>query len=228
VVVERVRSPIAARNRLDTVVAMSNGLFVVFEGTDGAGKTVQLDRIAERLRATGTDVVTTREPGASPLGLVVRELLLHGTVEFGARAETLLFAADRAEHIRLVIEPALDRGDVVLCDRFVDSTLAYQGAGRGLGQDELLSVCAFATGGRQPDLVVVLDLSSEAAQGRQQGRAVADRIEKAQMGEQVRSLLLSRAAADPARYAVVDADADLDTVTERIWSVLLPRLEQSA
>lgn len=193
------------------------GTFIVFEGGDGAGKTTQLARLAERLRCEGKTVVTTREPGGSPtLGAQVRKMLLESG-GFGDRAEALLFAAERAEHVRTVIAPALERGDVVLCDRFVDSTLAYQGAGRGLDMKALLSLCDFATGGLYPDAVVVLDLSAADAAARQDGRGEADRMEKAGLGGVVRNLLLDRAGADPEHYTVVDASGTLDEVERRLY-----------
>ena len=192
-------------------------MFIVFEGVDGSGKTTQLRLLAEALRAQGVAVTTTREPGGSAnIGPLLRELLLHSADDLGARAEALLFAADRAEHVRTVVEPALARGEVVLCDRFVDSTLAYQGHGRGLPADELLALCDFATAGRSADLVVVCDLDPRQAQARQRARSATDRMEAAGLGGHVRELLLSRAGADPDRYVVVDAGGTPEQVAVRV------------
>lgn len=192
-------------------------MFIAFEGADGAGKSTQLQLLAADLRAAGRTVTTTREPGGSPtFGGPLRQLLLHTKIDMGARAEALLFAADRAEHVRTVIRPALGRGEVVLCDRFVDSTLAYQGAGRGLDADDLLSLSRFATDGLFPDLVVVCDLSADAAALRQHGRGPADRMEAAGLGSAVRSLLLARAQANREQYVVVDADGSVEQVSARV------------
>ena len=196
-------------------------MLIVFEGGDGSGKSTQLQLLAQALRGQGLDVVVTREPGGSPsLGQPLRDMLLHSQGGFGRRAEALLFAADRAAHVHEVIRPALERGAVVLCDRFIDSTLAYQGAGRGLEEEDLLALCDFATGGLLPDVVVVCDVEPEVALARQRGRGEADRMEQANLGRHVRELLLRRASQFPHRYRVVDADGTPEQVHERVLAAL--------
>lgn len=196
-------------------------MLIVFEGGDGSGKTTQLGLLAQALRGQGLDVVVTREPGGSvSLGTKVRDLVLHSESDFGRRAEALLFAADRAAHVHEVIRPALERGAVVLCDRFIDSTLAYQGAGRGLEEEDLLALCDFATGGLLPDVVVVCDVEPHVALARQQNRGAADRMEQANLGRHVRELLLRRAGEFPHRYRVVDADGTPQQVHERVLAAL--------
>lgn len=198
-------------------------MLIVFEGVDGSGKSTQLRMLADALRGQGLEVVETREPGGSPsLGKPLRDLVLHSEADFGRRAEALLFAADRAAHVHEVVRPALERGAMVLCDRFVDSTLAYQGAGRGLEEADLLALCEFATGGLQPDLVVVCDLPEDVALARQRERGEADRMEKANLGRHVRQLLLRRAAEFPFRYRVVDADGTPEQVHARVLAALAP------
>jgi dTMP kinase len=187
-------------------VTAQRGLFVAFEGGDGVGKTTQLALLADRLRAQGRDVVVTREPGDSRIGAQVRAIVLDGG-EIDARAEALLFAADRADHVASVVEPALRRGAVVLTDRYVDSSVAYQGAGRGLGVEQVAALSEFATGGLRPDLTVVLDLDEPARRARVEQQGHADRIEResADLHERVRQAFLALAAAAPERYVVLDA-----------------------
>jgi dTMP kinase len=135
----------------------TNGVFVVLEGGDGSGKSTQATRLVARLRAAGREVVATREPGATELGAAIRSLVLGGG-DMDSRTEALLIAADRAEHVAQVIRPALERGTVVVSDRFVPSSLAYQGVARALGVDDIARLSEWATGGLQPDLVVLLDV----------------------------------------------------------------------
>jgi dTMP kinase len=186
------------------------GWFIAVEGGDGAGKTTQIDALARWLRKRGFDVVTTREPGATILGAKLREILLHtkDREPVSARAEALLFAADRADHMEKVVRPALARGAIVVTDRHVDSSIAYQSGGRGLPADEVAALSAFATEGLRPDLVVLLDLDPVVAWERAQTRGDApDRLEAepAQFHQAVREVFRSRAAAEPDRYLVVDA-----------------------
>lgn len=204
-------------------------MFIVFEGVDGSGKTTQLRLLSEALTGAGMSVACTREPGGSPtLGPALRELLLHTGGDLCARAEALLFAAERAEHVDKVIEPALAAGQVVLCDRFTDSTLGYQGAGRGLDEADLVSLCDFATAGLVPDVVVVVDVPVEVGQSRQGERGAADRMEAAGLSSAVRALLLRRASQHPDRYVVVDGAASPAQVHERVMAGLMPRLAQLA
>jgi dTMP kinase len=186
------------------------GWFVAIEGGDGAGKSTQSAAVADWLRGRGFEVVTTREPGATPLGSVLRNLVLHAKEHrLGARAEALLFAADRADHMETVVRPALERGAVVLTDRHVDSSVAYQSGGRGLDAEQVAALSAFATEGVRPDLVVLLDLDPATARARREERTgEADKLEAEDAGfhERVRAVFLARAKADPERYLVLDAD----------------------
>ncbi|GAB2929408.1 dTMP kinase [Micromonospora polyrhachis] len=189
----------------------SAGLFVVFEGGEGAGKSTQVTRLAEALRAQGREVVVTREPGATGVGKRIRGLVLDGTEgpeSLSPRAEALLYAADRAQHVATVVRPALARGAVVISDRYVDSSLAYQGAGRTLPVDEVSWLSSWATGGLKPDLVVLLDVDPVVGLARVAERGAGiDRLENeaVEFHERVRYAFLDLAAADPKRYLVLDA-----------------------
>jgi dTMP kinase len=192
------------------------GRFVVFEGGEGAGKSTQVTRLAERLRRQGRDVVLTREPGATEVGARIRQLVLGGQPgALAPRAEALLYAADRAHHVATVIRPALDRGAVVISDRYVDSSLAYQGAGRTLPVDQVAWLSRWATGGLKPDLVVLLDVDPTIGLSRLDDRGgTPDRLEAEALPfhERVRYAFLDLAAADPARYLVVDAAGSREAV----------------
>ena len=196
------------------------GWFVAIEGGDGAGKSTQSAAVADWLRGRGFEVVTTREPGATPLGSVLRNLVLHAKEhKLGARAEALLFAADRADHMQSVVRPALERGAVVLTDRHVDSSVAYQSGGRGLDAGQVAALSAFATEDVRPDLVVLLDLEPETARARREERTGApDKLEAEDAGfhERVRAVFLARAKADPERYLVLDADQGPKVLTGAI------------
>jgi dTMP kinase len=201
------------------------GLFVAFEGGEGAGKSTQVRRLAEVLRPRGLDVVVTYEPGDSMIGPDVRRLVLgHDSAGLSPRAEALLYAADRAEHVDAVVRPALERGSVVLSDRYVDSSLAYQGAGRPLAYDEVARVNAWATDGLLPDLTVLLDL--DPGEGLRRAGASPDRLESEPLAfhERVRAQFLALAAADPARYLVADATADRDEVAQLVADAVLALL----
>ena len=201
------------------------GLFIALEGGEGAGKTTQARLLAIWLREQGYDVVTTREPGATKIGMRLRAVLLD-TAHAGlsARAETLLYAADRAEHVAAVINPALDRGAVVVTDRYVDSSLAYQGAGRELPAAEVTRVNQWATGGLVPDLTVLLDMPPAAGLGRRARSADRLEAEPLDFHERVRSGFLGLARAEPQRYLVLDASrpaAELSReIQERIRDML--------
>ena len=212
------------------------GWFIALEGGDGAGKSTQLAAVAEWLRGRGYEVVTTREPGATPLGSVLRNLVLHAEEhKLGTRAEALLFAADRADHMETVVRPALERGAIVLTDRHVDSSVAYQSGGRGLDADEVAALSAFATEGIRPDLVVLLDLDPAVARARREERTgQADKLE-AEAGdfhERVRATFLARAKAEPARYLVVNADQAprilTGTIQDRLDQLLPPSATEAA
>jgi dTMP kinase len=202
------------------------GLFVAFEGGEGTGKTTQIARAVDRLRESGRTVVSTREPGGTGLGRELRRLVLDPHGDVSPRAEALLYAADRAHHVETVIRPALAAGDVVITDRYVDSTLAYQGAGRGLTVDEARVITDWATGGLLPDLTVLLDLDPRAGLARAGARAAPDRLEAASMDfhEAVRAGFLALAAEDPARYLVLAADAPVDELAGRVHEALAIRL----
>jgi dTMP kinase len=205
--------------------AARRGLFIALEGGEGAGKTTQARLLAIWLREQGYDVITTREPGATKVGMRLRAVLLD-TAHAGlsARAETLLYAADRAEHVASVINPALDRGAVVVTDRYVDSSLAYQGAGRKLPAAEVERVNQWATGGLVPDLTVLLDMPPAHGLGRRARSADRLEAEPLDFHERVRSGFLGLARAEPQRYLVLDASrpaAELSReIQERIRDML--------
>ncbi len=187
------------------------GLFVAFEGIEGSGKSTQIRRLAESLRAEGLDVTTTREPGGTSEGAELRRLILEREQlgAFDPLTEAFFMLADRSHHVLRVIRPALDAGRVVLCDRFTDSTLAYQGAGSGLDPSKLEDLNHLATGGLAPDLTLLLDLPVEISQRRVRGpvRGPLDRfeLEPPEFHERIRGFYLDLAKSRPERYAVLDA-----------------------
>jgi len=197
--------------------------FVVFEGGEGSGKSTQCALLADRLRFAGHDVVVTREPGATPLGAEIRTLLL-GTdgPAVDPRAEALLYAADRAQHVAEVVRPALDRGAVVISDRYVDSSIAYQGAGRSLDIVQVATVSRWATGGLVPGMTIVLDIEPAAGLVRAGRVEAPDRLESEPLAfhERVRAGFLALAAAAPARYAVVDATGEPDAVAAEVARIV--------
>ncbi len=199
----------------------SAGLFVVFEGGEGAGKSTQLALLAARLRDQGRDVVVTREPGATGIGERIRSLLLGqpGSEVPSPRAEALLYAADRAHHVATVVRPALARGAVVVSDRYIDSSLAYQGAGRTLPVDEVSWLSSWATGGLKPDLVVLLDIDPHTGLSRVAVRSGAtDHLEAESVSfhERVRYAFLDLAATDPKHYLVLDAARPADEIADEV------------
>lgn len=199
-----------------------SGIFVVLEGGEGAGKTTQLGLLEEWLLAAGRPVVRTREPGGTEIGERIRTLVLdHGQGHVDPRTEALLMAASRAAHVQQKIRPALESGAVVLCDRYVDSSLAYQGAGRGLGVEAVEQVNDWATDGLAPDVTVVLDLIPELSRQRRStrdGGSGGDRIESAEdsFHTTLRQAFLDRAAQAPDRYVVLDASASVEQIQQRI------------
>ncbi|UWX86499.1 dTMP kinase [Arthrobacter sp. zg-Y1110] len=190
------------------------------EGGDGAGKSTQAQRLAAALQETGRTVLRTREPGGTPVGEQLRALVLeHGNGEIDARTEALIFAASRAAHVQQVIEPALAAGTVVVCDRYVDSSIAYQGAGRQLGTDAVRTLNHWATGGLEPDLTVLLDVDPERGRDRRTaGDAAEDRLESEPdaFHLQIRLAFLEAAQAAPGRYLVLDAGRPMDELAETI------------
>ena len=191
------------------------GTFVSFEGGDGVGKSTQLDLLGAWLSGIGREVVVTREPGGTPLGLELRNAVLHGD-HVAPRAEALIYAADRAHHVATVIRPALERGAVVLSDRFLDSSVAYQGVGRGLGADAVERLNLWGVEGLLPDLTVLLDLDPAVGLGRITGEP--DRLERAgaEFHQRMRQAYLDRAAADPGRWLVLDAEQPAGVVAAHV------------
>lgn len=195
----------------------SRGVFVAFEGGEGAGKSTQAHRLHDWLLSTGHPAVLTFEPGDTPVGQQLRSLLLgHQTGSLAARTEALLYAADRAEHVARVVRPALARGDVVITDRYLDSSVAYQGAGRTLQPAEVAELSRWATEDLLPDLTVLLDVDPEV--GFRRFDTPADRLESEPLAfhRRVRSGFLELAAAAPQRYLVVDATGDADAVQQQV------------
>ena len=208
-------------------VFAESGVFVCFEGGEGSGKSTQSRLLAQRLDAAGYATVLTFEPGDTAVGKELRRIVL--SPETGAladRTEALLYAADKAEHVETLVLPALARGAVVITDRYVDSTLAYQGAGRSLAVAEVEQVARWATGDLRPHLTVVLDLAPEAGLARFEGR---DRIEgeSVEFHQRVRAAFLEMAAVDPDHYLVLDARASVEEIAEAVWARVEPLLGQA-
>ncbi|MFD5874066.1 dTMP kinase [Streptomyces sp. NPDC060322] len=204
----------ALRGGDPAVAPAANGFFLALEGGDGAGKSTQVEALAEWIRAKGHEVVVTREPGATPVGKRLRSILLDvSSAGLSNRAEALLYAADRAEHVDSVVRPALERGAIVISDRYIDSSVAYQGAGRDLAPTEIARISRWATSGLVPHLTVLLDVDPETA--RERFTEAPDRLESepAEFHTRVRSGFLTLAAADPARYLVVDAGQEPEAIT---------------
>jgi dTMP kinase len=195
------------------------GLFISFEGIDGVGKSTQADLLEEHLRAAGKTVVRTLEPGGTELGQEIRHLLLHRKGDVAPRAEALLYAADRAHHVATKVRPALERGEVVLTDRYLDSSVAYQGAGRVLDKQQIRDLSLFAVEGLLPDLTVLLDLDAALSMARRNKTGEApDRLEseKLEFFEAVRQAYLELAAAEPNRFIVIGADQTVSAIQDQI------------
>jgi dTMP kinase len=203
-------------------------LFVTFEGIEGSGKSTHLGHLAAQLRAGGHTVVETREPGGTRAGAAVRDLLLGaGGVPLAPSTEVFLYCADRAQHVAEVIKPALAAGHVVVCDRFSDSTIAYQGYGRGLDLGALRATDACARDGLAPDLTFLLDCPVEVGLRRARQRSAAgDRFERetVEFHERVRAGFLALAKGEPARFRVLDATAPIDDIRRRLVSEIDARL----
>ncbi|MBM7767390.1 dTMP kinase [Glutamicibacter nicotianae] len=201
----------------------TRGLFIVFEGGDGAGKSTQVALAKQWLESRGAKVTTTREPGGTQISEELRSLVLdHGHGDIDARTEALIYSAARAAHVQQVISPALEAGTHIICDRFVDSSLAYQGMGRALGFDAVASINDFATGGLKPDATIILDISAEQGRARRiaasGGVEQSDRLESEpdDFHERIRNAFLGLAARDPRRYLVLDATASVEQLHQSV------------
>lgn len=197
----------------------ARGLFLTFEGGDGSGKTTQSALLTEWLTGQGRTVVHAREPGGTELGLELREIILHRRGYIAPRAEALLYAADRAHNVATVVRPALERGDIVIQDRYLDSSVAYQGAGRVLDGTEVRELSLWATERLLPDLTILLDLDIETGRTRlDDSRTRYDRLEAeaAEFHHRVRDAYLTLAEAEPARFLVLDGSAPVEQLAERI------------
>lgn len=205
------------------------GLFITLEGGDGSGKTTQASLLREWLESEGRVVVRTREPGGTEVGVLVRDIVLHHRGEVSPRAEALLYAADRAHHIATVVRPALGRGEVVIQDRYLDSSVAYQGAGRVLGRDEIRDLSLWATEGLLPDLTVLLDLDPATARTRLDAADKPfDRLEaeRDEFHERVRAEYLALAAAEPERFLVLDASLPAEQIAGEVRARVTALLSQ--
>ncbi|KDA06145.1 thymidylate kinase [Microbacterium sp. CH12i] len=195
------------------------GIWITLEGGDGSGKTTQAEMLEKWLSDAGHKVLRTREPGGSDVGQLIREIVLHHRGDIAPRAEALLYAADRAHHVATVVRPALERGEIVLQDRYLDSSVAYQGAGRVLDAVEVRDLSLWAAEGALPDLTLLLDLDPSAARVRlDSADKPFDRLEaeKAEFHTRVRESFLALAAAEPERFLVLDAAASADSVASVI------------
>lgn len=208
--------------------------FITFEGIDGSGKSTQLRMLASVLRLRGYEVVETREPGGTPLGLRLRAALLDHDEQIDPLAELLLYAADRAQHVRRLIRPALDTNHIILSDRYADATLAYQGAGRGFPLSLVEEVIELATAGLRPHLTLVFDVPVSEGKRRAQQRArddhAADRLEAEDtlFHTRVRESYLKIAAAEPERVRVVDASGSVQETHKKVQEIILPFIESLA
>jgi len=208
----------------------STGLFISFEGSEGVGKSTQIESLRQRLEQLGHTVLTTREPGGPALCEDIRHLLKHASsgANMCPEAELLLFAASRAQHVREWIRPALTEGKVILCDRFLDSTTVYQGVARAIEKDSVATINAFAVGGTLPDITIIVDLDPEEGFRRVAGRKQEqpDRMEEEPLEfyRAVRQGYLDLAKTDPQRFLVVDGGQDPQSVEEAIWNGIKDRI----
>jgi dTMP kinase len=207
------------------------GTFITFEGIDGCGKSTQLRLLASSLRMRGLEVITTREPGGTPLGKRIRSVLLDPEGEVDPLAELLLYGADRAQHVRTILRPALRSGGLILSDRYADATAAYQGAGRDFTPETIRTVIELVTEGLKPDLTLIFDLQVAdclaRTQRRTEGENKADRldIEDAAFHTRVRNAYLQLAADEPDRVRIIDATGSINETHERVLEVVMPFLE---
>lgn len=204
-------------------------MFITFEGGDGAGKSSHATRVAQWLRGLGHEVVQTREPGGTELGTQLRNIVLHGPDDLSDRAEALIFAADRAHHIHSLVRPALERGAIVVQDRYLDSSVVYQGLGRGLGATQVRDLSLWAADGLMPDVTLLLDLTPEVAMQRMRtGRGSLDRLESlgGDFHRTVREQFLQLAEREPERIRVIDANRPERLVGEEIRGILEAKLAE--
>lgn len=199
---------------------MTQGLFITFEGPDGCGKTTQMNLLAQYFEKKGKKVVLTREPGGKGLGEKVREILLNYDGEVSDRCESFLFLADRAQNIDIIVKPAVKQGEIVLCDRHIDSTVAYQGYGRGLDINEINMLNNLATGGKKPDLTLIFDVDVETSMKRV-GKE-KDRMESAgiEFHNRVRNGYLELATQEPDRIKVLDATKTIEEIHEKVIEII--------
>lgn len=206
---------------------MTSGLWITLEGGDGSGKTTQATLLEQWLREQGRSVVRTREPGGTEVGVLIRDIVLHHRGDIAPRAEALLYAADRAHHVATLVRPALERGEVVIQDRYLDSSVAYQGAGRVLDGGEIRDLSLWAAKGALPDVTVLLDVDPATARERLDAADKPfDRLEaeKSAFHERVRAAFLSLADAEPERFLVVDATQPIDEIADAIRTRVSERL----
>lgn len=207
------------------------GTFITFEGIDGSGKSTQLRLLGNFLRANGCDALLTREPGGTTLGLRLRAALLDAMEEVDPLTELLVFAADRAQHVRRLVRPALEAGRLVISDRYADATVAYQGAGRGFPPDLISQIVYLATEGLKPDLTLLFDLpigeSSNRTARRSTSKTSRDRldIEKADFHARVRDAYLQIARAEPERVKVIDTSGPVEETQEQLRAIVVPYLQ---
>ena len=202
-------------------------VFITLEGPDGSGKSTQAPRLAERLRRQGRDVLLTREPGGTAIGDQIRRVLMSlDNTSMNPRTEILLFSASRAQIVHEVIRPHLDQGGIVVCDRFYDSTLAYQGYGHRLDLDALKAITKFATGGLVPDLTILLDMPVERGLARRQKAGDWNRLDAYDVAfhERVRKGYFELVKGEPGRWLIIDADGQPEAVGEAVWRAVEPRL----
>jgi len=215
---------------LEAINSMNSNLFITFEGPEGAGKTTVIQKIAERLAEKNIDVLATREPGGIEIAEKIRTIILNPAhTAMDERTEALLYAAARSQHYFEKVRPALDAGKLVICDRFIDSSLAYQGYARGIGIDEVLSINEFAIGKKLPDMTILFDIAPEVGLARiyATGNREVNRldVESLPFHQKVHEGYLLLVERYPERIRMVNADQDIDSVVEEVWSLLLKAIQ---
>ncbi|EAZ84410.1 thymidylate kinase [Bacillus sp. B14905] len=215
---------------MEAINSMKSNLFITFEGPEGAGKTTVIQKIAERLAEINIDVLATREPGGIEIAEKIRTIILNPAhTAMDERTEALLYAAARSQHYFEKVQPALDAGKLVICDRFIDSSLAYQGYARGIGIDEVLSINEFAIGKKLPDMTILFDIAPEVGLARiyATGNREVNRldVESLPFHQKVHEGYLLLVERYPERIRIVNADQDIDSVVEDVWSLLLDAIQ---